>query len=271
MRSSASLGISRANRPALEELHRSFHGPFTPAEASAVLGVEPKRAHELLAYLARRGWLTRVRRGLYVPVPLEAQVSGEWSEDAWILAAKTFEPCFIGGWSACEHWQLTEQIFRTVIVVTTRRVRDRRPTLQGSPLLVKTVSEHHFFGMRRVWRGGIAVHVSDPSRTVLDVLDDPSLGGGIKHVTEILATYLTGEHRDDDLLLDYATRLGNRTVFKRLGYLTEAIQPAASDLVAACLARRSSGVTKLDPDGPEGGGIDSRWGLRVNVSVEPAS
>jgi len=268
---SGAPGISRANRPLLETLHREFPSAFTVAEAADALGIDATRAHRVLSYLSRRGWLARVRRGLYVAVPLEARVSGQWREDAWVVAAKTFDPCYLGGWSACEYWGLTEQLFRTVVVITTRRVRDRRPTLQETPFRVKTIQERHFFGTRTVWRGQSQVAVSDPSRTAVDILDDPALGGGIQHGAAVLAVYLASEHRADDALLDYSARIGNRSVFKRLGYLTEVLALDAEDLAARCHEQMSTGVTLLDPSGPRQGEINNRWGLRVNASVRVAA
>lgn len=47
----------------------------------------PERAGRLLRSLAAGGWLTRARRGLYIPVPLEAARSGDWHEDPWLIAA----------------------------------------------------------------------------------------------------------------------------------------------------------------------------------------
>ena len=62
-----------------------------------MLELSPEKARQLLAYLARRGWLSRVRQGLYIPVPLDARRSGEWREDPWVVAERTFSPCYIGG------------------------------------------------------------------------------------------------------------------------------------------------------------------------------
>ena len=126
-------GISQRNRALLEQLHRSTTGAFDVAEASRVLGMGHEETGRLLVYLARRGWLSRVRRGLYVAVPLDARRSGEWVEDPWVVAERIFSPCYIGGWSACAHWDLTEQVFRTVLVVTARRVRHRDVEIQGLP------------------------------------------------------------------------------------------------------------------------------------------
>jgi predicted transcriptional regulator of viral defense system len=269
-RSESGAGISQRNRAYLEELHRRARGAFDVSEASMILGVGQEEATQLLGYLARRGWLSRIRRGLYVAVPLDARHSGEWIEDPWVVANRLFSPCYIGGWSACEYWDLTEQMFRTLLVVTGRRARHRDEEIQGLPFHLTVRNEKAFFGTVWVWRGQNRVAVSDPSRTVIDVLNDPGLGGGIRTVADVLEEYLRSEHRDDHRLVSYGDRLGNRAVFKRLGYLVEHGHAQAPELVQACLARRSSGLAKLDPAVDAVGRIVRRWGLRVNVALGSA-
>lgn len=260
-------GINRENRALLERLHRELPGAFDVEHASAVLGLEAGRTRMLLAYLARRGWLSRVRRGLYVAVPLDTRRPGEWTEDAWVVAERTFSPCYIGGWSACQHWGLTDQIFRTVLVVTGRKVRGRELVIQDTPYRVTVRSEEKLFGTTMVWREQVRVPVSDPSRTIVDLLDDPTLGGGMRNVADVVHEYCTGEHRADDLLVAYADRLGNRAVFKRLGFTLEHLDVDAPGLVEACLERRSSGLIALDPSVKVKGRIVRRWGIRVNLNL----
>ena len=139
-------GISGRNRAYLETLHRGLREPFGSEEAAEILELSRERASRLLRHLAAQGWLARVKQGLYTPVPLEARTSGDWIEDPWLVASKTFEPCFIGGWSACEHWGLTEQIFNEIAVVAAKRIRDRRPTIQGTRFRVKVVEDSQLFG-----------------------------------------------------------------------------------------------------------------------------
>jgi predicted transcriptional regulator of viral defense system len=237
------------------------------ADAARVLDLDLDRTRRLLGYLARRGWLSRIRRGLYVAVPLDTRRPGEWVEDPWVVAQRVFDPCYIGGWTACEHWELTEQLFRTVLVVTAKRVRDREPVLQGLPYRVTVRAANKLFGTRPVWRDQVRVQVSDPSRTMIDLLDDPTLGGGIRTVADILSEYFRSEHRNDTLLVDYGDRLGNRAVFKRLGLLLEHLGVDASELEESCLDRRSSGLVALDPSVGAKGRIVRRWGVRVNVTL----
>lgn len=264
---SASGGISAANRRLLEAVHRESAGVVTVPEAARIWNVDNRRASRLLRSLADRGWLTRPRRGLYVPVPLEAAESGQWREDSWLIAAKLFPDGYIGGWSACEHWELTDQLFRTVVVYTTKRVNRREIDLAGMDLRVKVIRPDRRFGTRTVWRGRVPVQVSDPARTIVDILDDPELGGGIRQVADMVEEFFAGEHRDDELLIKYGDRLGNRTVFKRLGYLLEARDVPTPALTAAARDRVSAGITTLDPSAPHRGRILTRWNLRLNVAI----
>lgn len=260
----SNAGIARETRTLLDRLHREAEGLFTVGDASRILSLDPIRARRLLAHLASQGWLARVRRGLYSVVPLGA--SG-WHEDPWVVATKLFSPCYIGGWSAAEHWDLTEQVFRDVVVVTATSVRHARVVVQDTPYRLKFTGLKRLFGTAPVWRGATKVVVSDPSRTVIDLLDDPTLGGGIRHATQILRSYFSSEHRDDPTLLRYATRLGNRTVFKRLGFLTELLHIEAPALIEYSLNKQSSGLSLLDPSIHRRGRILKRWNLRVNADL----
>ena len=84
------------------------------------LAIPRVNAAKLLARWAAQGWLQRVRRGIYVAVPLESQRADSQPEDSWIIAEAAFSPCYISGWSAAEHWGLTEQVFRTVLFCVMR-------------------------------------------------------------------------------------------------------------------------------------------------------
>ena len=112
-----------------------------------------------------------------------------------------------------------------------------------------------------MWRHQTRVPVSDVHRTIIDILDEPAVGGGIQHVGECLNAYLRRDDRNDDKLVEYALHLGNGAVFKRLGFLAES-QPGTDQLVNLCLKNISGGHASLDPTLP-GERIVSKWRLRV--------
>ncbi len=260
-------GISEKNRKLLITLHRGVTGPFTPYDAAKVFGYDIPRTHRFLAYLADAGWLVRIRRGLYATVPLDVAEPSTWREDPWIVAANVFVPFYIGGWSACEHWGLTDQIFKETVVISGKIVRQRHVEIQGIPFYVKVIDPDKIFGTEVVWRGRTRVFVSDPTRTLVDVLDAPKIAGGVRHVNDILKVYLSHERRNDSLLLDYIIKLGNRTVFKRLGYLLEITDAKEETLIEASYKGKSSGISLLDPSAPRKGSFIRRWNLRLNVTL----
>jgi predicted transcriptional regulator of viral defense system len=264
----AVAGLSAANRAFVVQLNRELHGPFTPAQAAKAMDLDHARAARLLRQLAEQGWVARLQRGLYITVPLEAEDPERWSADPWAIAAAALAPGYVGGWTALHHWDLTDQIFSTTVFITSRPVPRRQRTIGGMHLELRHRPESALFGTRRVWREGTPVAVSDRERTLVDCLDDPSLGGGLRHTTEAFAAYAQDAGAGWRQLVEYADRLGNRTVFKRLGYIAETLALADRELIEACLRRVSSGTGLLDPASPDTGRTTSRWGLRINTRIE---
>jgi predicted transcriptional regulator of viral defense system len=231
-------------------------------------GCSRSMAHQILSRLERKGWLHRLRRGIYSVVPLGATEREPAIENGWLVAMAVFQPAFISGWTAAEHWNLTEQIFNTIAVVTTTKPRHTTQTIGGVRFRVRAIEEHRFFGAEAVWFGSASVQVADASRTLIDIADLPKLGGGGRHMLDVVRAYWRSEHRDPQRLLDYAKRYGRGAVFKRLGFLAETFQaPVDKQWLEACRSFVPQGITNLDPDAPPKGRIVSRWNLRVNLPL----
>lgn len=253
-------GLGTLDRRRLTEILRGTKGTISVQEAAAILNLSAAFTAKLLARWARKGWLTRIKQGIYVPVQIESLTSDIALEEPWIIAAHLADPCYIGGWSAAEHWGLTEQIYRTVLVMTKRKLRDRRPVIQGTPFRFVTISESALFGTRSVWKGEVKIAVSDPSKTLVDMLNNPELGGGIRPAVDVLQNYLSSDAKDIDLLMEYCTRLGNGAVFKRLGFLLERVLPENTAAIQTCRENLTQGYADLDPHLPRKRLI-TRWRL----------
>lgn len=261
-------GISAESR---KELGRALAGgrrTVTPAQVAASLGIDAVTAAKKLARWAEQGWMRRVRRGLYIPVPVDAFNAHSWSEDPLVLGAAVWSPCYFTGWTGANHWGLTEQIFQTTVLKTTQRVRRSTERLMGHEYLLRHVSSDHLeWGLSSVWVSEQRIMMADPARTVVDALDDPKLIGGIRHLRDVLSTYWA-EHDSADLLT-YGDRLGNGAVFKRLGYLTSRAGVDDPELIEGCRQRLSTGIALLDPSAPGPGVLVPEWGLRANVAIGP--
>lgn len=239
-------GIGKIDRGRISAVLRGTKGTVSVDEAGAILDVPTTDAAKMLARWAKNGWMARVRRGLYVPVPLESRTTDVALEDSWLVADRLFTPCYIGGWSAAEYLDLTEQIFSTVIVMTVKKPRDRNPVIKDTSFMVCTIPEKAMFGLKPVWRGEVKISISDPARTILDMLADPSLGGGIRSVKDMYINYLNSENKNLEKLIEYGKLLGNGAVFKRLGFLLETTAPDETKTIEQCRDNLTAGNTKLD-------------------------
>jgi predicted transcriptional regulator of viral defense system len=261
----------REERLLLSKLARAARGGLlTVSSAAATLKLPTRKAALKLASLARRGWLKRVRRGLYLVLPLEAEPGKPTvPEDAWILAREAFSPCYIGGWSAAEHWGLTEQLFRSTLVVTAANIRQRSTVLLGHEFRLFRVPRARVSGATPVWRGAERVSVSDRERTLLDCLQYPELCGGIRHLADIMAEYGRSKEKNVPKLITLAGQIANGAAWKRLGYLAETLWPEQSDITVEARKHVTRGYVRLDPAVQRKGRVVRRWNLRLNVPISP--
>lgn len=240
-------GLKKEGRRQLTKVLRGTKGTISVAQAAEILALPSDSTAKLLAWWAQQGWLSRVKRGIYVPVPLDATSPDIAIEDPWIIAERLFSPCYIGGWSAAEYWGLTEQIFRTIVVMTTQKPRSRKLNIKGTDFLLRTIPSNAMFGMASVWRGQVKVNTCDPTRTIVDVLASPTLGGGLRPTVDLFRAYMTSKEKKIDRLIDYARQLGNGAVTKRMGFLAECFFKSETGLIEFCKNNLTKGNAKLDP------------------------
>ncbi len=191
-------------------------------------------------------------------------------EDSLALAMTLYEAAFISGWSAAEHWDLTEEeVFDSISVVTSRPPRGSEQVAAGVRFTVRTLPAKRCFGDRRVWSGSKSIQMADPSRMHIDILDAPRFGGGGRHTLDVARAYWQSSHRNPDKLLAYAVRFERGAVFKRLGFIAETFGGEVSNQwLEACRKGISKGIADLDPDVPPKGPVSGRWRLRLNIPVE---
>jgi predicted transcriptional regulator of viral defense system len=249
-------------RVRLAAVLREAKGLVTVDDAVRALRVERRDAAKLLARWVEQGWLRRARRGVYVPVALDAAARDRSVENPWLFVPQLFAPGYVGGWSAAEHWGLTEQVFRSICVFSARPFRSKRVRVEGTDFILHRTSEDALFGTSMLWVERTRVLISDVDRTLVDMLSRPVTGGGIRNVDACLSAWLVSPRHNADRLIDYADQLGNGAVFKRLGFLLSLRRTADSVLIDACRTRLSSGNARLDPR-LTSAHLVSRWRLWV--------
>lgn len=261
-------GIGKLSRHRLSEVLRQVRGGcITAKRVTELLKVPPAKARSFLSSWAANGWLYRVRQGVYVPVDIAATSSDQSWIDPWIIASELFMPCYIGGWSAAQHWGFTEQIFESTLIVTSRHINKKDQSAGDLHFLIKQLKAEKIFGLKAVWKEQLKVQVSDPHKTIIDIFDDPSMGGGIRSSVDFLQQYFSSSHFNSHTLLEYALRMENRTIFKRLGFVLSKIRPKEMALIDHCRQNISQGNSQLDPS-LKGIRLVKKWKLWIPESFE---
>ena len=268
MKYSETTGGLPKGRRRLAEVLRNAGDVIRSTDVAQTLGVSGAVASKMLIRWADQGWLRRVTRGVYIAVPFDSLISEQVLADPWVLVPALFSPAYIGGRTAAEYWDLTEQIFRDIVVLTARDIR-WKSNPQNVRFTLRQIKEERIFGVRTVWRGKTKVAISDVHHTIIDMLDAPQIGGGIQHIEDCFAEYFRRPDADPAKLFEYGDRVGNGAVFKRLGLLAER-NPMARDLVEPSRDRLTQGNAKLDPR-LQCSRLVSRWKLWVPQSWKEGS
>ena len=261
----ALAGIGKKSRNRLKAAIEASKGLLTPKLVSEALSLSRFEAARLLSRCNKAGWLKRVKRGVYLPVQLETNPDEIAIEDSWQIAESIFSSGYIGGFSAIKYWDFTEQIFENTTYLTTKYVPLRTVVYGDIKFKLKTIRPYKIFGTKTVWRNSIKVQVSDPSKTIIDLFDDPALGGGMRVIKDFFTEYWESEHRNIDLLIKYAMNMKNKTIFKRLGFFLEISDLLDSKKINKLRDKISSGYSSFDTT-TKNIHFVKKWNLKIPLS-----
>ena len=258
-------GLSGTESRLLASLSAKGRTIFSLKDVSAELATSYEYAKVLVNNLTKKKWITVLRRGTYLIVPLSAGITSEYTEHEFVIASHLVSPYYIAYWSALNFHGMTEQTPFTVFVATTKRAKDRR--ILDAKYRFVTLSRRKFFGFEPVSIGASRINVSDPEKSLVDGLDHPEYCGGISEAAKGLTT---GIHKIKlDKMAAYAGEMGNSAIGKRLGFLLETLGLESDEsFLRELRSKVAPGMSALDPTLPRRGRYTSRWNLLINVSAE---
>jgi predicted transcriptional regulator of viral defense system len=261
-------GLSTQERELISIFSANEKVTITSNDIREIRSCSKEMANQILSRLAKKGWLQRIKRGVYSIVPISALTINPMIEEIWPLVVDLFKPAYISGWTAAEHWDLTEQIFNSISIVTQIQPRKNQQLISGVKVRLRVLKEEYFFGISNIWFGSNKVAIANPDRLIVDILDMPGFGGGGRHTVDIVNSYWKSDIHDSDQLLEYALKYGKGTVIKRIGFLAENFKaPVTKNWLKKCQTNITQGISDLDPDSPSKGIISSKWNLRINLPI----
>lgn len=197
----------------------------------------------LLAYHVRSGRLVRVRRGLYASIPRGVEAAG-FTPDPYLVATKLAPDATVAYHAALQLRGRTYSVwhrfhFLTATWATGLTFRDseyvpvKLPTpLRGLPNKDGGIAEER--------RSGGTVRATTFERTLVDLLDAPTFGGGWEEVWRSLEMV---EFFDLDAVATYALALGSALTVARVGFFLDQHREA--------LMVRDEHLARLTPRAPK--------------------
>ena len=152
-----------------------------------------------------------------------------------------------------------------LVFITPKRKQATRPELLGVRFELVFIKPERMFGAALLGEPGLRIRVTDPERTVVDMLDRSDLCGGIPAVAKSIEQAWPA--LDRERLSAYLERFAGGTVPRRLGYLVERLRllPLDDPMLANWRTLIGAGYSLLERGGPAEGPFVRRWRLRINV------
>lgn len=256
-------GLSERESQALARLTSQHNEIFRINELADALDTTYDSAKTTAARLENNGWVTRLKPGVYLVVPLAAGENSQYTAHEFVIASHLVDPMYVGFWSALGFHGFTEQVPRSVFVATTKRLQDR-PVHDVEYYLI-TLAERKFFGAEQFAIGGHTVSIATPEKTLADCADLPQHCGGIRELAKGIRSGPDGY--DPEVLMEYARRIGNGAAIKRLVYLMDHYEIPVPDR-ERIEAAFTQGTSPLDPTRSTKGTYAPEYRLYVNVPDE---
>jgi len=257
-------GLSKKESLLLSELARGNKPIFSVREAKKILKEEP---YLTLHSLKGKKWILALKGGLYAIVPLDIGIMG--SEDFivhdFVIASHLVKPYFIGFWSALNHHGLSDQIPKSVFIAT-KKAKKPLVVLNTEFVFIK-LNEGRFIGIDKIEIEGKKINISNINKTVADCLDHPEHSGGIEEVAR--AIYFNHKELNFMKIKDYALKMNNITILKRLGFILEKenLLEGYKDIFKNI--KLTKGYSKLDTISRRKGNYNEKWKLLTNVDINP--
>lgn len=254
--------LSRRETSLLAAWERERRVAVTMADIRKAVGTTVAR--DVASRLVVKKVLERIGRGKYLIRPLRTQ-SRPTTVSAAVQTAILLqgEPYYLGGLWAMTVQRLTEQQYVSVLDAFLERRQPGRRFGSARVVFHRVNSNRLNYGVVAVDIEGMQVRISDPERTVLDLLDLPAMAGGARAALATSKQILS--KLDREKLVAYAVRGARNSTCQRLGVLLERAGMAPRRL--AELHRRvakTKSVLSMDPGAPRKGVFNRRWSVVEN-------
>jgi predicted transcriptional regulator of viral defense system len=207
----------------------------------------------LLHRLEKKGWITSVRKGVYLRLPAVAAVEGKvYLEDPFIVALKVFDG-YLAFQSALRVHGLSEYQPFTIFIATKNKSETLKLLKQYEIRAIKLGKRYAGYEKKDGYL------VSSVAKTFFDCLYRPQYGGGY---SEVLKSLHSCKEMEWDEFLSYFRRFASNSLCQKVGYLLTLLKEETDYKVPNSaieyLKKRVRVKTRLDPK-ISGGKLNKDW------------
>lgn len=187
---------------------------ITTIDVRRILG-DPHKTADYISNLRDKGYLMKIRKGLYAIVPPNLVGKG-FNPDKYLVGSRLKQDSFLSYHTALELHGLAQSAFSTVYIT----IGDRSGSFSYQGMEYRFTSTKHLFGKMSMNYQGQQVMVSDRERTVLDCIRRVRYAGGLEELVKSISNVPSF---DFEKILDYLERFGERSLYHKTGFILESL------------------------------------------------
>jgi predicted transcriptional regulator of viral defense system len=228
----------------------------TTSEISTILQKDRLKVNSFMHSLEKEGVAERVEKGKYF---LNSMFFSE-AHHPFLLPPLVIERYFISFHSLLSFYNLIPEPIDTIYVCTPNRKRNL--SFHGYKYKFFSIKEENYFGYEEIEIQNHKVKVAQMEMLLINCLQQEEYAGGMKKISEVFAK--CRERIDRNRLINYALKIGNQSLMRRLGYIMDKADMKESKTLEKNIGNfRAVNLSTISAERIVR--TDKKWKLNINV------
>ncbi len=210
-----------------------------------------------ISLLSKKGWLIRLKRGLYVVIT-DISTLGFNDVSEYIISQALNKDSYISFENALQYYSMFDQMLISVDAITDKRARKYQ--IKNMQYRFSHIKKELYFGFTQVQVNGKTVNMAEREKALLDMLYFRSYTLNASVVLEKIGEY---QHNIDfKKLKEYAKRYSLRIV-REIGFLLDRLNIETEDLYQSTNVKENS-YSKMAANADT---FDAKWRLYYDSNL----
>jgi len=230
---------------------------ITTSEISDILKKDRVKVNSFMYSLEKEGVAERVEKGKYILNPM---FFGE-AHHPFLIPPLVTDRYFISFHSLLSFYNLIPDPIDTIYVCTPARKRNL--LFHGYKYKFFSIKEENYFGYEEIEIQEHKVRVAQIEMLLINCLQQEKYAGGIEKISKVFEQ--CKEKIDREKLINYALKIGNQSLLRRLGFIMDRVDMKESKRLEKNIGNFRA-VNLSTTSGERIIRRDRKWKLNINVN-----